>query len=145
MFKCCFWFFTHWSAATALVEKDEADSCHSWPEYNALPGRVKGCYSFRYPNKVQLRFWLIQIFFGSLILEKSMYPHYARCTVNRLYDIFTFSWNIKNKWRFSTKILFFTKVIPALGVRSNKRVLRQPSKIWLRRQENHVFNFGRPR
>ena len=57
------WFFTHWSAATALVEKDEADSCHRWPQYNALPGRVKGCYSFRYPNKVQLRFWLIQILF----------------------------------------------------------------------------------
>ena len=63
MFGWWVWFFTHWSAATALVEKDEADSCHRWPQYNALPGRFKGCYSFRYPNKVQLRFWLIQIFF----------------------------------------------------------------------------------
>ena len=63
MFWWWVWFFTHWSGATALVEKDEADSFHRWPQYNALPGRVKGCYSFRYPNKVQLRFWLIQIFF----------------------------------------------------------------------------------
>ena len=56
-------FFTHWSSSAAFVEKDEADSCHRWPQYNALPGRFKGCYSFRYPNKVQLRFWLIQNFF----------------------------------------------------------------------------------
>ena len=63
MFGWWVWFFTHWSGATALVEKDEADSFHRWPQYNALPGRVKGCYSFRYSNKVQLRFWLIQNFF----------------------------------------------------------------------------------
>ena len=74
------------AALPRLFKKDEADSFHRWTQYNALPGRIKGCYSFRYPNKVQLRFWLIQIFFGSLILEKSMYPHYARCTVNRSYE-----------------------------------------------------------
>ena len=62
MFGWWVWFFTHWSGSAAFVEKDEADSCHRWPQYNALPGRFKGCYSFRYPNKVQLRFWLIQNF-----------------------------------------------------------------------------------
>ena len=47
------------AALPRLFKKDEADSCHRWSQYNALPGRVKGRYSFRYPNKVQLRFWLI--------------------------------------------------------------------------------------
>ena len=51
------------AALPRLFKKDEADSCHRWSQYNALPGRVKGRYLFRYPNKVQLRFWLIQNFF----------------------------------------------------------------------------------
>ncbi len=63
MFGWWVWFFTHWSAATALVEKDEANRFHRWPQYNALPGRVKGRYSFRDPNKVQLVSYSKQIFF----------------------------------------------------------------------------------
>ena len=51
------------AALPRLFKKDEADTCHRWSQYNALPGRVKGRYSFRYPNKVQLKFWLIQNFF----------------------------------------------------------------------------------
>ena len=51
------------AALPRLFKKDEADSSHWWYQYYALPGRVKGRYLFRYPNKVQLRFWLIQNFF----------------------------------------------------------------------------------
>ncbi len=77
--------FTHWSAATALVEKDKAESFHRWPQYNALPGRVKGRYWFRDSKKVQLVSYIMQIFFGSLNIEKSMYPHYAKCPESSSY------------------------------------------------------------
>ncbi len=79
MFGWWVWFFTHWSAATTPVQKDEADSCHSWPQYNALLGRVKGRYLFRYPNKVQLRFRLIQIIFWK--------PKYREIDVPQLWEM----------------------------------------------------------
>ena len=52
-------------------------------------------------------------------------------TGSKVMIVLVFTENNKNKGPFSSKkVIFSTKIVLALGIRSNKKVPRQPSKIW---------------
>ena len=52
-------------------------------------------------------------------------------TGSKVMIVLVFTENNKNKGPFSSKkVIFSTKIVLALGIRSNKEVPRQPSKIW---------------
>ena len=52
-------------------------------------------------------------------------------TGSKVMIFLVFTENNKNKGPFSSKkVIFSTKIVLALGIRSNKEVPRQPSKIW---------------
>ena len=52
-------------------------------------------------------------------------------TGSKVMIFLVFTENNKNKGPFSSKkVIFSTKIVLALGIRSNKKVPRQPSKIW---------------
>ena len=57
--------------------------------------------------------------------------HFMNRTGSKVMIVLVFTENNKNKGPFSSKkVIFSTKIVLALGIRSNKKVPRQPSKIW---------------